>query len=451
MTSALASVHGGPAPLPHSEETERAVLGAVLLEPTLLAELPIWEDLFYIQRHKVLLAAVAELEAEREPVDERTVQAHLEATGKLEAAGGLAYLAGLNLDLPDLGRAPHYVQVLEQLRLRREMIELGGWVARKGMGEARDAEQLIAQTQEKILSIVQGQRSRFSETDTLGEAAIHQAERYIALEPGHVAGVPTGLQDLDQVLGGFEPGRLIVIAGRPGMGKSALAQQIAETQKAAGHDALIVSLEMSTSEYATRSLVRRTGIPYNRMRAGWLSEKQKGDIREAARRVVAEANLSVQDAPGLTIPQILFAARAAATTRGLRVLWVDHVGLIESDRSYESRNLEVGTYSRKLKNVAKDLGITVVALSQLNRECERRGDKRPILADLRESGSVEQDADSVIFVHRPEVYSPDRPDLEGIGELIVAKNRDGMTGTVEVAWLGERMEFRSLARREEQR
>lgn len=435
-----------PRTLPESAELERAVLAGILIEPRYLDELPIWGELFHSERHRTLLAAMAAVRAEGTPLDERTVQAQLEADGKLDDAGGVAYLASLVLDLPDLTRIAHYVTLLEDLRLRRELITLGGDLVRRGLADGIRPDQLIADVQSRILGLTEGEFQRGG-PEPLGATALEMAEIYASLEPGKVVGLRTGFPDLDSIVGGFEPGRLIVIAGRPRMGKSVLGQQIAETQHQDGAPQLYMSLEMSREECATRSLVRRTGIPYQRMRSGHTSQGQRGQIRLAAREIVTVADAMVDDRAGLRCSQITLAARAVMATRELRVLWVDHLGLVHGDRRYESRTLEIGSITGALKKLAKDLGITVVALHQLNREVEKRADPRPMLSDLRESGSVEQDADVVIFVHRPELFDPDNEEAKGKAEFIVAKNRDGAEGTAEVLFDGPAMTFRSLERR----
>lgn len=435
-----------PRTLPESLEIERAVLAGIALEPRYLDELPFWSDLFCGERHRALLAAMASVRAEGRPLDQRTIQAQLEADGKLEEVGGVAYLASLDLDLPDLSRIPHYVTILEDLRLRRELIQLGGDLVRRGLADGCRPENLIADVQSRILALLDGEFQRGG-PEPLGAAAIEAAEVYCSLEPGKVTGLRTGLPDLDRIVGGLEPGRLIVIAGRPRMGKSVLGQQIAEHLQAEGAPQLYMSLEMSRRECATRSLVRRTGIEYGRMRDGHTTLAHRTRIRMAAQEIASTADVPVDDRAGLKCSQVLLAARATKATRGLRVLWVDHLGLMHADRRHESRTLEVGSNTAALKGLAKDLDITVVALHQLNREVERRADNRPMLSDLRESGSVEQDADQVIFIHRPEIFDPDNQDVRGLAELIVAKNRDGAAGTAEVAFDGPGMAFRSLERR----
>lgn len=437
---------GEPRDLPHSEELERAVLACILIEPTYLEELPIWSDLFHLPRHRSVLAAMAAVHADGQPIDQRTLQVQLAADGKLEEVGGVAHLASLDLDLPDLSRAAHYVTLLEDLRLRRELILLGGDLVRRGLADGVRPEQVIGDVQSRILALTEGEFQRGG-PEPLGTVAMEIAEHYCSLEPGKVHGIRTGLQDLDRLVGGFEPGRLIVVAGRPRMGKSTLGQQIAETMQADGHPQLYMSLEMSRAECATRSLVRRTAITYQNMRDGHTSEGQRTRIRMAAREIAATADAMVDDRAGLRCAQITLAARAVKAMRGLSVLWIDHLGLVHPDRRRESRTLEVGAITGDLKKLAKDLGITVVALHQLNREVERRSDNRPQLSDLRESGAVEQDADVVIFVHRAELYDPDNESLRGVAELIVAKNRDGAAGTAEVLFDGPGMAFRPLTRK----
>lgn len=430
--------------LPSSPETERAVLGAVLLEPRYLVEYPIWADLFHERRHALVLAAIAELHEQGRTIDMRTVQAQLEADGELEAVGGVAYLAGLDAELPDLSGIASYVAILEQLRLRRRLVEIGARVSSRASKGEGDPEEQIAAAQREILEAMTGHAAARG-AQSMAAVAAELAEEYTQLEPGTVRGIPTGLSDLDAVLGGFEEGRLYVLAGRPGMGKSSLAQQVAEHQKGLGRHGLVVSLEMTVPEYATRSLVRRSGVPYDQMRTGHMSDRQRAAVLAAVREIRESADLAINDQPGLTLGRIAYEARAAKARNELHVLWVDHIGLMMSDERHDSRNEEVGAFSRGLKNLAKELDVAVVALSQLNRQCEARRDKRPLLSDLRDSGAIEQDADTVIFIYRDEVYYPDSQD-QGIAEMNIAKHRDGRIGRVRVVWVGERMEFLPLAR-----
>jgi len=430
--------------LPESEEVERAVLASIMLAPENLDALSLRMELFHREKHRLIFAAIAELRAEGMPLDARTIQAKLEAEHTLDDAGGVAYLYALDNDLPDIGAAAQYVQILEELRLRRELIDLCGRLVRAALSGSSKAEDLIAEHQGRLISLV-AESEIATGPQSLGEVAIQTAAEYSTLSPGEVRGASTGFPELDHRLGGFEPGRLIVIAGRPGMGKSSIAQQIAEHQETHGHRSLIFSLEMSAEEYATRSLVRRTGIEIHRMRDGYTSSAQRERMKDAAREIARTADVALDDRATLRLGQLAMAARAKVTTGGLRVLWVDHLGLLRADGRHEKENTAIAENTRGLKALAKSLGITVVALHQLNRDCEKRPDKRPMLSDLRDSGAVEQDADAVIFVYRDHVYHPETPAEDA--ELIVAKNRGGATGIVETWWNGETMSFRSREHR----
>lgn len=426
-----------------SEETERAVLAGLFLDSSYLDSLPLHLNLFYVERHRAIFAAAATLRTEGQPIDLRTVQAQLELEGNLDIVGGVAYLYALDLDLPDLGRMAQYVTILEERHLRRRLAKISDDLARDVRDGGTSPDDALGKHQRAIVDILIDRQP--AEVSTLGSVALDLAEQYATLSPGHVLGVPTGFSDLDHFLGGFERGRLIVIAGRPGMGKSSLAQQIAEHQHHRGYASMIFSLEMTTTEYVTRSLVRRTGIQSGNMKAGHTSTAQRSAIRTAAQQIALESDLPIDDRGEIRFSQVASVARSRALTGELRVLWIDHLGLLRPDGRHESEVTAVAENTRGLKALAKDLGITVVALHQLNRNCEKRPDKRPMLSDLRDSGSVEQDADSVVFVYRDAVYN-DGSDPSS-AELLVAKNRDGATGKVDVHWTGEHMKFTSAERR----
>lgn len=428
----------GPA---YSEETERAVLGALFIEPAYLDTLELHLDLFYLEKHRIIFAATAGLHMDGEPIDLRTLQARLELEQTLDAAGGLAYLYSLDTDLPALSGMESYVEILEERLLRRKLSALSEKLARAVRDGDKTAEDVLAAHQGEVISLLTDRPSGGAKT--LGVLTLDLAEQYSKLSPGEVIGAPTGFAELDAMLGGFETGRFIVLAGRPGMGKSSAAQQIAEHQHAHGWPSMIFSLEMTAAEYATRGLVRRTGIPSDRMRSGHTSSAQRSRILTAAREIALRADIPIDDRGGIRFSQVAAAARAQAVSGQLRILWLDHLGLLFPDLRHDNETAAIGANTRALKSLAKELGITVVALHQLNRECERRPNKRPILSDLRQSGSVEQDADAVVFIYRDAMYDAEADPHSA--EFILSKNRDGATGIVPVHWDGHTMTFTAPA------
>ncbi len=433
--------------LPHSEESERAVLAAILLDaerhlPAAAARLV--EEDFYAERHQLLYRTMIELQAEAEEIDLRTVQARLEQRENLERAGGLAYLATLDVDLPDLSRVDSYVEIIKERSLRRSLIDACSEVFRSSFDGGLSAQEALGLAEQRILGL--GEEA-IAKGFTLLQSVINETVLEIERRgEKDFPGLRTGFPDLDRSLHGLNPGNLVIVAGRPGMGKTSLAINIAQ------HVAIreqcgvgVFSLEMSEQELAMRILASESDIEFSRIRQGQLSE-QDWRLLHQTRRKIGDAPLYIDDSGNPTLLEIGSKARRLRSDRRLDLLIIDYLQLMSSGGAYENRNLEIGAISRGLKQLAKELEIPVMALSQLSRNPERRGsDHRPQLADLRESGSIEQDADVVAFVYRDEVYNPD-DDNRGLAEVIISKNRHGETGTVELAFLGDTTTFRNLER-----
>ena len=432
--------------LPHSEESERAVLGAILLDPQVLPTISgrLRAEDFYLDRHQTLYQAMLDLQEERVTIDLRTLQAKLEQRSQFETIGGIAYLASLDLDLPDLGRVDAYVEIVKERSVRRRLILAsnqiikdcldGGLVAAAALGRAEQA--ILGLGEEAI------QRGFVQLSHVLHDTLEELEER-----PGStLIGVPSGFIDLDRITHGLNRGNLIIVAGRPGMGKTSLALNIAQhvalrEQKSVG----IFSLEMSQQELALRILCSEADVSFSRLRSGALSQKQWQKVIQTVRST-GDAPLFIDDSPNPTLLEVASKARRLKAERGLALVILDYLQLMQAGGRYENRNLEIAAISRGMKQLAKELEIPVIALSQLSRQPERRGsDHRPQLADLRESGSIEQDADMVAFVYRDEVYNPDKEESKGLAELIIAKHRNGETGTVELVFQGETTTFRNKA------
>ena len=436
-----------PKSLPHSTESERAVLAGVLLEPETLPTIAgrlLPED-FYFEKHQVIYDAMIHLQREGVEIDLRTLQARLEQQKKLEQVGGLSYLAGLDVDLPDLGRIDSYVEIVKERSLRRRLIRACGEVTRACLDGGLEAEEALAEAEKAVLSLGEEAISKGFSTlgQVLGETLDELEER-----PGSaLIGIPTGFIDFDRMTHGLNNGNLLIIAGRPGMGKTSLALNMAQhvaiqEKKAVG----IFSLEMSAQELALRVLCSEADISFSRLRSGHLSQRQSQGIVQTVRRI-GDAPLHIDDSPNPSLLEVASKARRLRAEGDLQLVILDYLQLMQAGGRYENRNLEIAAISRGLKQLAKELDIPVIALSQLSRQPERRGgDHRPQLADLRESGSIEQDADLVAFVYREEMYKPDDPSKKGLAELIVAKHRNGETGTVDLAFFGETTTFRNLAR-----
>jgi replicative DNA helicase len=433
--------------LPHSEESERAVLGAVLLEPQLLPTITgrLKAEDFYLERHQILYGAMVELQDERVTIDVRTLQAKLEQQGRFEAIGGIAYLASLDLDLPDIGRTDAYVEIVKERSIRRRLILASNRIIRDCLDGGVVAQEALAHAEQEILGLGEEAVQRgFVQLAQVLHATLEELEE----RPGAtLTGVPTGFTDLDRISHGLNRGNLIIVAGRPGMGKTSFALNVAQ------HVALrekrgvgIFSLEMSQQELALRILCSEAGVPFSRLRAGALSQKQWSSVVQTVRHTT-DAPLFIDDSPNPTLLEVASKSRRLKAERGLSLVILDYLQLMQAGGKYENRNLEIAAISRGLKQLAKEIDIPVIALSQLSRQPERRGsDHRPQLADLRESGSIEQDADMVAFIYRDEVYNPDQEENKGLAELIIAKHRNGETGVIELVFLGETTTFRSLDR-----
>jgi replicative DNA helicase len=430
--------------LPASEESERAVLGGILLDPTVLPIVSgrLKPEDFYLERHQVLYQAMLELQEAETQIDLRTLQAKLEQQGRFDSVGGVAYLASLDLDLPDIGRIDSYSEIVKERSVRRRLIQASGQIIRDCLDGGLAANEALGRAEQAILGL--GEEAVRRGFTVLGEV-FHQTLEELEERPGSMlTGVPSGFIDFDRMSHGLNRGNLIIIAGRPGMGKTSFALNVAQhvairERRAVG----IYSLEMSQQELALRILCSEADISFSRLRAGHLSQKEWSRIVSTVRGV-GDAPLFIDDSPNPTLLEVASKARRLKAEKGLSLLVLDYLQLMQAGGRYENRNLEIAAISRGLKQLAKELELPVIALSQLSRQPERRGsDHRPQLADLRESGSIEQDADMVAFIYRDEVYNQ-TDENKGLAELIIAKHRNGETGTVPLVFLGETTSFRNL-------
>ncbi len=433
-----------PRALLFSEESERAVLGAVLLDPTLLAAVRDRLDpsSFWQERHAAIYRAMLAVADAGSTPDHRTLQAHMEQANTWTASGGTAYLAALDLDLPDLDRITDYVEIVRERADRRELLALTRRTGTAATETPAPVSELLARLTADAQTLLAGAVPvRWTPAADAVEAILQTVEegRASALQ-----GMPTGFPDYDRLGPTLLPGCLYVIAGRPGMGKTSLALDLSRHLAiACGLPVGIFSLEMHRPELALRLLTAEAGVPTRNVRAGDCSERQWKEIFGAARRLTA-APLRIDDTPDLTLKDLEGRARRLKTDHpDLALLVVDYLQLVTA--GVRDRRQEVALISRRLKTLAGTLGLPIVALSQINRENTRRADHRPTLSDLAESGAIEQDADQVTFVHRQEIYTPADQAIRGLAELIVAKHRHGKTGTVELSWRGATTSFHNPA------
>jgi len=437
--------------LPHSEESERAVLAGILLHSALLASVSgrlLPED-FYVESHGLIYQAMLDLQNEDVEIDVRTLQAKLEQQDHLEVIGGVSYLASLDLDLPDLGRLDAYVDIVKERSVRRQLIEAATETIRNSLDGGLDAQEALARAEQLIMAL--GEQAIHRGFVRFGQV-LHETLEEIEEHPGRaLTGLPTGFVDFDELSRGLNPGNLIIIAGRPGMGKTSFALNIAQWVAIHEHKPVgVFSLEMSRGELVRRILTSETGIPSRNLVSGHMSSTQWQKIVRKVREI-ENAPLFVDDSANPTLLELASKARRLRLEHGLELVVLDYMQLMQAGGRYENRNLEVAAISRGLKQLAKELNIPVIALSQLSRQPERRGkDHRPQLADLRESGSIEQDADMVAFIYREEMYDSDDPAKQGIAELIVAKHRNGELRNLRLAFIGETTTFKSLSRTEQE-
>lgn len=427
-------------PLPHSEESERAVLGAVLLRPDLIdkaaARLQVAD--FHLEPHRLIFAAMSRLHRAGTAIDLRTLQAELEQRQTFEAAGGLSYIATLDLDLPDVSRLDAYLDIVAERSARRALIELGGTAIHESLTGPEDVSNVLARLQKELPTLLRSAvRSGLRPAAEIVPPVLAEIEE----RPEDLLGIPTGFAELDRLTAGLRAGNLILLAGRPGLGKSALAANIVQNiTLRQGQPVGFWNLEMTEQELILRMICSEADVPFPLLRNGMLSTRQWPRILRAA-RALAAAPLWVDETAELTITQLEARIRRAHADHGIVLAVVDYLQLILPSRRAERREAEVAEISRTLKGLAKSLGIPLIALAQLSREATKRAGWRPTLADLRESGALEADADLVIFVHRESAFNPNAaPDG---AELIVAKHRQGETGTAELTWSGATTSFRN--------
>ncbi len=434
---------------PHDLEAEESLLGAMLLGATPItaaAEVRISAADFYKPAHGHVFDAITRLYAAGEPADPVTVADELRRAGVLEAIGGPAILLTLQARTPATSNAAHYARIVEEHSLLRKLIGVAGEIAELGYSLPGDVAGAVDQAEAMMFDVAQRRVvDSLAPIRELLEKSLNHLEDLF--ERGDtITGLPTGFDDLDEVLSGLQPSNLVVVGARPAMGKSAFALGMAShAALQARRPVLFFSLEMSHLDLTTRLIASEARVDSSRMRNGRLAETDWPKISHAIGRL-AEAPLFIDDNPQLTIMEIRAKARRLKAKEGdLALIVVDYLQLMTGRGSAENRQVEISEISRGLKVLARELECPVVALSQLSRQLEARADKRPMLSDLRESGAIEQDADVVMFLYRDSVYNPDSPD-GGTAEILVSKHRSGPTAMVRLAWLDHLTRFGNIAK-----
>jgi replicative DNA helicase len=433
---------------PQNLEAEQAVLGAVLLESEALitAMERIRPEDFYSVAHQRIFEAMVELSEDNEPLDLVTLTARLQSRGQLEEVGGVSYLARLANAVPTAANVDYYAQIVEEKSMLRRLIRTATQIVSSGYAEGDDVGALLNEAEQRILELSNRRAAHgfVSIRDVLLE--VFERVEFLFNHKGGVTGIPSGFPDLDKMTSGFQRSDLIIVAARPSVGKTAFALNIAQNVAVrAGETVAIFSLEMSAAQLVQRMICAESNVDAGRMRTGYL----EGDDWEKLSMAIgslSEAQIYIDDSPSITVADIRAKCRRLKKEKGLGMIVIDYLQLIQGrGRPGDNRQQEVSEISRTLKQIARELEVPVIALSQLSRGVESRQDKRPLMSDLRESGSIEQDADIVAFLYRDDYYNQES-EKKNIIEIIIAKQRNGPVGTVELVFLKNFNKFVSLDR-----
>jgi replicative DNA helicase len=447
-TSGGGSAGGAGRVPPHNLQAEQSLLGAMLLSRDAIASAveACGADDFYKPAHGHIFDAITTLYAQGEPADPVTVADELSRARLLDAVGGPATLVSLQADSPATANAGRYAGIIEEHALLRRLIGVAGEIAELGYSLPDDVATVVDRAESMVFEVAE--RRVTDSLRPLKDLLADSLDRLAVLnERGDaITGVPTGYLDLDQRLSGLQPSSLVIVGARPAMGKTAFALGIAaHATMEAQVPVLLFSLEMSHSEITQRLLVSEARVESSRIRNGQLMDSDWPKISHAVGRL-GEAPLYIDDNPNLTVMEVRAKARRLkARNSGLGLIIIDYLQLMTGKHDAENRQVQISEISRGLKILARELAVPVVALSQLSRQLEGRADKRPMLSDLRESGSIEQDADVVLFLYRDEIYNTDSAD-RGTAEVIVSKHRNGPTGFTKLAFLDHYTRFANMAR-----
>ena len=437
---------------PHSIEAEQSVLGGLLLDNTAWDRIGdlIAEADFYRADHRLIYRHISKLIDNNRPADVITVAESLESTKELQSVGGMAYLGALATNTPSAANIRRYAEIVRDRAVLRKLAEVATTIADSAYNPmGRDASQLLDEAESKVFEIAeQGARGKqgFQDMPPLLTQVVERIDLlYNRDNPSDVTGVPTGFIDLDRMTAGLQPGDLVIVAGRPAMGKTSMALNIAEhVALQSGLPVGIFSMEMASTQLVMRMLGSVGKLDQHKLRTGRLQDQDWQRLTEAVGKL-NDAPIHVDETAALNPLELRARARRLHRQyKQLGLIVVDYLQLMSASSDGENRATELSEISRSIKSLAKELDCPVMALSQLNRSLEQRPNKRPVMSDLRESGALEQDADVIFFIYRDEVYNPETAD-KGIAEVIIGKQRNGPTGTVRLAFLGEFTRFENLA------
>lgn len=430
---------------PHSIEAEQAVIGGLLLDNRAWEQIAdkLVDDDFYRNDHRLLFSAIRELESRNEPFDAVTLSQCLDNLGNLEQAGGLLYLGRLAKDTPSAANIVAYANIVREKSVLRQLIAVGTDISSSGYRpEGRDSKELLDSAEKQVFQIAeQGARGAggFHDMKTLLSRTVDKIDLLFNSD-GAITGVSTGFDKFDEMTTGLQEADLVIVAGRPSMGKTTFAMNIVEN--AAISDKLpvaVFSMEMPGDSLAMRMISSLGRVDQHHIRTGNLTDEDWARITSAI-HILSEAKIFIDDTPAMSPNEVRARARRLKRQHGLGLIVIDYLQLMQVHGGSENRATEISEISRSLKAMAKELKVPVIALSQLNRSLEQRPDKRPVMSDLRESGAIEQDADLIVFIYRDEVYNDDSPQ-KGVAEIIIAKQRNGPIGKSLLTFLGKYTKF----------
>ena len=433
---------------PSHPESERSVLGAMLRsrEAAMIALENLRAEDFYDPANREIYSAMQAMAAVSRPIDLITLDEELTRRGKLDSVGGAAYLIDLTRSVPTTANVMAYIRIVDEKSTLRRLISASERISQACYAGQTDIQEILDTAEKAIYNITM--RKGGEELEPIQPILIRTFEKIEQLYQNHgqVEGVGTGYADLDDMLTGLHPGELILVAGRPAMGKTSIGMNFIENAAIRNKKkAAVFSLEMPAEQLAMRMLCTEAFVNMQSVRRGQISDEDWGRLADALVKI-GPASIHIDTTPGITVPEMRSKARRLQLEHGLDVIMVDYLSLMSGTGRFSSRQEEVSQISRTLKALALELGVPVIALQQLSRAPTGRANHRPQLSDIRESGAIEQDADVVMFIHREEYYDPDTPD-KGIAELIIAKQRNGALGTVKLGWKGEYTWFMDLSQR----
>lgn len=427
---------------PHSVESEQSILGSILLDKDAIITVAetITPTDFYKDAHRIIYESMMALNNKNEPIDMVTLTDELRKRGYLDDIGGVTYLTSLSTIVPTTSNVKYYADIVKEKSVLRQLIKASNDIINLGYGSGESAENVLDFAEKKIFDISQERTNDDFKPINQVLMDTYDMIESIYSNKSDVTGVTTGFKDLNKKINGLQRTDLILVAARPAMGKTAFALNLVQNAAIKGNASVAVfSLEMSKEQLAQRMIAAQSNVELKKMKTGTLNDADWPRIISAM-AVMSDAKIFIDDTPGIKINELRSKCRKLKMEQGLDLVMIDYLQLMESDSKNESRQQEISKISRSLKILAKELDCPVVALSQLSRAPEQRADHRPVLSDLRESGAIEQDADIVMFLYRDEYYHSDS-EKKDLAEIVIAKNRHGETGSVELVWMGSIQRF----------